>query len=180
MLTDQTSLVRRLVVGGADLESRDHDGNMPIHLACRQNSLACLRTLLQPIRYEEQKRNNYDIPFQAIPQNLNSKNYEGLSCLHIATLDNNIEIIKVLTSVGANVNEKAEKSGRTILHEAAWSGNLVLVKYLLSLGRQCDINARTYDDYTPFDLARSRGHWSVVMELGTAGAKYEDEKDLEV
>ena len=180
VLTDQTRLVRRFVVGGADLESRDHDGNTPVHLACRRNRLDCLRALLQPVRYGEQKRNNYDIPFQAIPQNLNSKNYEGLSCLHIAALDNNIEIIKALTAFGANVNEKAEKTGRTILHEAAWSGNLNLVKYLLSLGRQCDINARTYDDYAPFDLARSRGHWSVVMELATAGAKYEDEKDLEV
>ena len=178
VLTKQATLVRRLVVGGADLGLRDHEGNMPIHLACKEDRLDCLRALLQPVRYEEQKRNNYDIPFQAIPQNLNSKNCEGLPCLHIATLDNNIEIVKVLTEVGADVNEKAEKSGRTILHEAAWSGNLNLVKYLLSLGRQCNINARTYDDYTPFDFARSRGNWSVVLELATAGAKYEDEKDL--
>ena len=180
VLTNQVSLVRRLVVGGARLESRDHGGNMPIHLACKKNRLDCLRALLQPVRYEEQKRNNYDIPFLKIPQNLNSKTCEGLSCLHIATMENYIEPVKVLTEVGADVNIRAEKSGRTILHEAAWSGNLSLVKYLLTLGRQCNINAKTYDDYTAFDLARSRGHWSVVLELATAGAEYENDKDLEV
>lgn len=180
VLTNQVSLVRRLVVAGADIESRDQDGNMPIHLACRENSLNCVQALLQPTRYKEQKRNNYDIPFQSVSRTVNAKNYEGLSCVHIAASGNHLDILKTLLKYGADVNGRAEKSGKTILHEAAWSGNLNLVKFLISLGRQCDINARTYDDYSPFDLARSRGHWSIVMELATAGAKYEDEKDLEI
>ena len=180
VLTNQISLVRRLVVAGADVKSRDEDGNMPIHLACRDNLVNAVRALLEPVSPEEQKRNNYEMPYQMIPQDLNAKNYEGISCLHLAAKENNIEIIKVLLDNGADVNVKAEKSGRTVLHEAAWSGNAKLVKFLISLGRKCDINAKTYDDYTPFDLARSRGHWSIVMELATAGAKYEDEKDLEL
>lgn len=180
VLTNQIPLVRRLVVAGADIESRDEDGNMPIHLACRDNLVNAVRALLDPVSPDEQKRNNYEIPYQMIPQDLNSKNYEGVSCLHLAAKENNIEIIKVLLDYSADVNVKAEKSGKTILHEAAWSGNVKLVKFLISLGRQCDINAKTYDDYTPFDLARSRGHWSIVMELATAGARYEDEKDLEL
>ena len=177
VLTNQASLVRRLVVGGADLESRDKDGNMAIHIACRENRLSALRALLLPVSYDEQKRNNFDIPFQKIPQNLEPKNYEGNSPLHIASLFKHFEIVKILIDSGADVNVRAEKSGRTILHDAAWFGNLALVKYLISLDNCCDINARTYDGNTAFDVARSRGHWSVVVELATAGAKYNNDNE---
>ena len=178
VLTKQAGLVRRLVVGGANLEARDKHGNMPIHLACRENLIYCIRALLEPVRYEEQKRNNYDIPFQKVPQNMAAKNYEGLTCLHIASLMDNLDIVKILIDNGANLNSRAEKSGRTVLHEAAWSGKLILVKYLISLGNRCNINAKTYDGYTAFDLARSRRHWSIVIELATAGAN-SDVQDMD-
>ena len=177
VLTNQASLVKRLIVGGADLESRDRDGNMAIHIACRDSRLSIVRALLEPVRYDEQKRNNYDIPFRKIPQNLESKNYDGNSPLHIASLLKHFEIVKTLIDSGADVNVRAEKSGRTILHDAAWCNNLSLVKYLISLDNCCDINARTYDGYTAFDVARSRGHWSIVVELATAGAKDNDDKE---
>lgn len=174
VLTNQVSLVRRLVVAGADLQSRDRDGNMAIHVACRENFIHIVRALLEPVRYEEQKRNNYDIPFQNISLMLEAKNYEGFTCLQIAGLRDNLEIVKTLIDNGADVNNAAEKSGRTLLHEAAWIGNLNLVKYLISLDKRCNINAKTYDGYTAFDLARSRGRWSIVVELATAGANSED------
>ena len=176
VLTNQVSLVRRLVVAGADTESRDKEGNMAIHLACRDNLVNILRSLLEPISAEEQKRNNYDASVQNIPHNLNSKNYEGHTCLHIASSFNHMDIVKTLIDNNANINARAEKSGRTILHEAAWSGKINMVKYLISLGKRCEINAVTYDGYTAFDLARSRGHWSIVIELATAVVENGDEE----
>ena len=176
VLTNHVSLVRRLVVAGADRESRDKEGNMAIHLACRDNLVTILRSLLEPISVEEQKRNNYDAPVQKIPQNLDSKNYEGYTCLHIGSSFDHMDIVKTLIENNANINVKAEKSGRTILHEAAWSGKIKMAKYLISLGKRCEISAKTYDGYTAFDLARSRGHWSIVIELATAGAKHGNEE----
>ena len=178
VLVKDAALVRRLVVAGADIESRDKDGNMALHLACRDNQLNILRALLEPVGYEEQKRNNYDIPFQKLPQYLETKNYDGHTCLHIAAILGYSDVLKVLVDNGADVNTRAEKTGRTILHEAAWIGNVDLVKFLISLGNNCNINSRTYDRYTAFDLARSRGHWSIVLELATAGAKYEDDEKV--
>ena len=176
VLTNQISIVRRLVVAGADTESRDKEGNLAIHLACRDNLVKILRSLLEPVSVEDQKRNNYGAHVQKIPQNLDSKNYEGYTCLHIASSFDHMDIVKTLIDNNANINAKAEKSGRTILHEAAWSGKINMVKYLISLGKRCDINAKTYDGYTAFDLARSRGHWSIVIELAKAGAKNGDEE----
>ena len=39
---------------------------------------------------------------------------------------------------------------------------------------QCELNAKTYDGYFPFDLARIRGNYDVIKELAVAGAQYED------
>ena len=176
VLTNQIAVVRRLVVGGADVEARDRHGNMAIHIASREGFLDVVRAVLQPVSYEEEQRNNYDVSFQNFYRTLYSVNYDGLTCLHIAATNNHIDVVKLLLASGANVNVKSEKSGRTILHEAAWSGDLELVKFLTTTQKTLDINAKAYDDYTAFDLARSRGHWSIVIELAKAGTKYEEEE----
>lgn len=178
VLTNQVPVVRRLVIGGADIEARDCYGNMPVHIACREGMLDIVRALVEPVSFEEQQRNNCDNTFNQLHQkcNLNAENYEGVPRLHIAAANGLLDIVKLLLKYGADVNAKAEKSGRTILHEAAWHGNLNLVKFLVSFETTCNINAKTYDDYTAFDLARSHGHWSIVAELAMVGADYEDKK----
>ena len=178
VLTNQVSVVRRLVIAGADIEARDCYGNMPVHIACREGMLDIVRALVEPVSFKEQQRNNYDNTFNRLHQkfNLNAVNYDGVPCLHIAASKGHLDIVKLLLNHGADINAKAEKSGRTILHEAAWHGNLNLVKFLVSLETTCNINAKTYDDYTAFDLARSHGHWSIVAELAMVCADYEEKK----
>ena len=178
VLTNQTTAVRRLVVGGADVEARDRHGNLAIHLACREGFLGVLRVLLQPITKEEEQWNNYDVSLQNFNHTLGAVNYEGLTCLHLAASYNRVDVIKLLLENGADINVKAEKSGRTILHEIAWSGNLDLVKFLFMCGRTLDINAKSYDDSTAFDLARSRGNWSIVIELARASTVSVEEDSM--
>ncbi|EAX90659.1 hypothetical protein TVAG_142030 [Trichomonas vaginalis G3] len=50
--------------------------------------------------------------------NINEKDEDGNTALHITAWKNNKEIAKLLISHGANINEK-DKYGRTTLHEAA-------------------------------------------------------------
>ena len=178
VLTNQTTAVRRLVVGGADVEAGDRHGNLAIHLACREGFADVLRVLLQPITKEEEQWNNYDVSLQNFNHTLGAVNYEGLTCLHLAASYNRVDVIKLLLENGADINVKAEKSGRTILHEVAWSGNLDLVKFLLMCGRTLDINAKSYDDSTAFDLARSRGNWSIVIELAKASTVSVEEDSM--
>ena len=178
VLTNKKSVVRRLVIGGANIEARDCYGNMPVHIACREGLLDIVRALVEPVSFEEQQRNNYDYAFNQLHQkfSLNAVNYDGVPCLHIAASKGHLDIVKLLLKHGADINAKAEKSGRTILHEAAWHGNLNLVKFLVSLETTCNINAKTYDDYTAFDLARLHGHWNIVAELAMIGADYKEKK----
>lgn len=181
VLTNQITVVRRLIVAGADICQVDRHGNTALHLACREKFIDCLLAMLKPIGYEEQKRNNYNIPTEIVDQkqNLDSVNYVGFACLHLAASNNQIDIVRLLLENGADVHVKTEKSGRTILHEAAWQGNIDLVRFLISLGNTCLLNAKSYDGFTAFDLARSREHWAIVSELAKEGAKLEEEKDVE-
>ena len=177
VLTNQIPIARQLVVAGVDINARDRHGNTAFHLACRDGLSNIVRALLKPVSFDEQQNNNYIIPLENIHgrTNLNLLNFEGLSCLHLAAANNHIAIIKILLQNGAHVNIKEEKSGRTILHEAAFNGSLELVRLLVILDKSCDLNAKTYDGLTPFDLARARGHWAVVAELAKLETEAEEE-----
>ena len=63
---------------GAQIDVQDQLGNTPLHNACRLGFEDVVRTLLTPVRYEETYQNSYEIPLQCIPQDLESKNYEGV------------------------------------------------------------------------------------------------------
>ncbi|XP_060579522.1 NF-kappa-B inhibitor alpha-like [Ruditapes philippinarum] len=171
VLTDQPEVTRRLIVAGAEVDKRDKDGNTALHIACRQGQHKNVQNLLEPVRYHEIKHNSYDIPYQTIPQDLSIKNYEGLTCLHLAASNGHLDIVSMLLDKDIDVNLKEGKTGRTILHNACLTGDLNIVKLLLR-HRSCNINARTFDGSTPFDLARIRGHEDICLILAAAGAGY--------
>jgi ankyrin repeat protein len=171
VLTDQPKVTRRLIVAGAEVDKRDKDGNTALHIACRQGQYKNVQNLLEPVRYHETKQNSYEIPYQAIPQTLSIKNYEGLTCLHLAASHGHLDIFSLLLDKDIDVNLKEGKTGRTILHNACLTGDLNLVKLLLR-HRSCNINARAFDESTPFDLARIRGHEDICLVLAAAGAGY--------
>ncbi|XP_060590107.1 NF-kappa-B inhibitor cactus-like [Ruditapes philippinarum] len=171
VLTDQPEVTRRLIVAGAEVDKRDKDGNTALHIACRQGQHKNVQNLLEPVRYHEIKHNSYDIPYQTIPQDLSIKNYEGLTCLHLAASHGHLDSVSMLLDKDIDVNLKEGKTGRTILHNACLTGDLNIVKFLLR-HRSCNINARTFDGSTPFDLARIRGHEDICLILAAAGAGY--------
>jgi len=173
VITRQVHVVRRLMCAGARLDLQDQTGNTPLHNACRLGFEDVVRTLLTPVRYEETYQNNYDIPPQYIPGDLEAKNYDGLTCLHLAAIGGHLQVMRLLLQAGANVNAAEGKGGRTVLHLAADWGHGDMMKFLLER-RDILIDAKTYAGLTPLVLAYGRDHKQTVAELYNKGASYTD------
>ena len=163
------AVARRLMTSGASVDVRDSNGNTPLHVACREGDSNLVKCLLTPVSYLETLVNKYDIPYQRIPQDLDRRNYDGLSCLHLAALNNHVGVMELLLKKGAKVNARDRRSGRSVLHHAVESGNLEMVEFLLKQ-RKIDINCVTYGGSTPVVLAAGRGYTHIVEYLIANGA----------
>merc|ERR1712125_185229 len=80
------------------------------------------------------------------------------TALHIAAAHGNIECVRELVRLGADVNAtcEAEDSGGNALHWAAFFGQEAMIKELLSLG--CKADVKNKKEKTPKDVADSRAH----------------------
>lgn len=169
VITKLKPVVRRLMVGGANVEMRDHNGDTPLHIACRRGDLDIVGVLMQPIKQEEYFVNEYDVPYQRIPQNLELRNYGGYTCLHVAAEHNHVDIVMYLIDKGSNINAGDGKSGRTLLHFAAENNNIELMKILLKQD-SVNVDAKSYNGCTPIMLAHARSNTTIVELLTQAGA----------
>nr|XP_054758089.1 NF-kappa-B inhibitor epsilon-like [Lytechinus pictus] len=172
VLTNQPNICRALVVAGASVDVQDQGGNAALHLACRFGFTACIQQLTSPIQQIEIKntvsaRNHRQA--QSLTLQLRLKNYEGLTCVHLATLRRDIGLLTYLVAIGANVNEPDGKSGRTSLHYAVEMNDFHLVQCLLC-ELHADVDAVTFDLCTPLHLAAGRGHEDIACLLHGARA----------
>ncbi|OXU20402.1 hypothetical protein TSAR_008714 [Trichomalopsis sarcophagae] len=81
--------------------------------------------------------------------NINSKDENGNTLLHLAVKNDNIDVVKLLLNKGALVNDKTE-SGRTALHIAVEWGREENIRLLLSKG--AGVNSKDKDGRTPLHL----------------------------
>ncbi|XP_004846508.1 NF-kappa-B inhibitor epsilon isoform X2 [Heterocephalus glaber] len=157
---DQPGAVRALVLKGASLALQDRHGDTALHVACQRQHLACAHCLLEG-QPEPGRR-------PAHPQDLQLQNWQGLACLHIATLQRNQPLMELLLQNGADIDVQEGTSGKTALHLAVETQERGLVQFLLQAGAQVD--ARMLNGCTPLHLAAGRGLGSISSTLCQAGA----------
>lgn len=110
---------------------------------------------------------------------VDAKGEDNETPLFIAAFQNREDVVQLLLSNGANVNEINTKRKDTALHAAARLGYEKLVQTLLKKG--ANINARNVALETPVFCAAKHGRHAVVYHLMAAGANLklgnEDGKD---
>ena len=76
VITNQPNVTRYLVCHGARLDAQDVEGNTPLHIACREGYLSCVKALAMPLTISE-SYSARQLPVQQIPQDMDLRNYEG-------------------------------------------------------------------------------------------------------
>jgi ankyrin repeat protein len=89
------------------------------------------------------------------------------SPIHKAAEKGDVDVLKILVSQGADVNDNAG-FGITPLHAAAGNGKIEAVQFLVSAG--ADVHAKLDDGRTPLYLAALAGSIEVVEFLVSQGA----------
>ncbi|XP_012992730.2 NF-kappa-B inhibitor epsilon [Esox lucius] len=150
------SVVRALVDGGASLGLQDQEGNTPLHVACEQGRAECAAEMTRDVS-----------PSKLAPL-LETQNWRGLTCLHLATVNRQHRVMKLLMKKGADLNIQEGTSGKTALHLAVELHDVVSVTQLLSKG--ANVDATMYNGCTPLHLAVGRQDIAIADLLCQSGA----------
>ncbi|KAG8587202.1 hypothetical protein GDO81_005600 [Engystomops pustulosus] len=183
---NQHLIVQDLVIFGAQVNTTDYWGRTPLHV-CAEKGFA---QVLQAIQKSATVSNRYI--------DVDATNYDGLTPLHSAVIAHNalvqrlqfgtpatedllmknkamVDTVKTLLQMGASVESRDRKSGRTALHLACEEANLELMSLFLELPNSLHfINAKAYNGNTALHVAASlqsrRAHVGAVRLLMRKGA----------
>ena len=99
--------------------------------------------------------------------NINAKNKDGNTPLHLAAREGHENVVKLLVEAGVDIKAK-DKYGNTPLHFAAREGNENMAKLLVDA--KAGVNKKNSIGDTPLHFAAGRGHEDVARFLVEAGA----------
>ncbi|XP_054477801.1 B-cell lymphoma 3 protein homolog [Anoplopoma fimbria] len=153
VITLQANMVEALLRDGADPAALDRNGQTALHLCCEYDQPHCLSVVLSHSQSSTC---------------LESRNYEGLSPLHLAVLRGHIDLARMLLDAGADINAMDIKSGQSPLMHAVESNNADMVHFLIERG--CDVNSQSYSRNTALHSACGRGQVDTVRLLLKSGA----------
>ncbi|KAM9320047.1 NF-kappa-B inhibitor zeta [Gastrophryne carolinensis] len=183
-------IVQDLIGLGAQVSTTDSWGRTPLHVCATKG----YSQVLQAIQKGLSGRNEYI--------DVDTTNYDGLTPLHCAVIAHNaivqqlqlnqqsctpaadelmmknksmVDTVKILLQMGASVEARDRKSGRTALHLACEDANLELMSLFLELPNSINfINAKAYNGNTALHVASSlqcrRAHVGAVKLLMRKGA----------
>ncbi|XP_023265113.1 B-cell lymphoma 3 protein isoform X1 [Seriola lalandi dorsalis] len=153
VITQQADMVDVLLSAGADPAALDRNGQTALHLCCEYNQCECISVVLSQ---------------SSSSTCLESRNYEGLSPLHLAVLLGHQDLARMLLDAGADINAMDIKSGQSPLMHAVESNNADMVHFLIENG--CDVNSQSYSGNTALHSACGRGQVDTVRLLLKSGA----------
>ncbi|XP_069057545.1 B-cell lymphoma 3 protein isoform X1 [Pleurodeles waltl] len=153
VITKQPEVAQLLVRHRASPMALDRNGQTSIHLACEHGSLQCLQALIS------QSQEALD---------LETRNYEGFTPLHVAVETSDSDLVLFLLHQGADIDAVDIKSGRSPLTHAVDNNSMDMVSLLIRNG--ANVNSQTYSGNTALHSASGRGLLDIVRVLVKNGA----------
>ncbi|KAM3594463.1 uncharacterized protein V6R79_008361 [Siganus canaliculatus] len=153
VITSQADVCQHLLVSGCDPTLVDDSGDTPLHIACRHGNLVCFSVITQNCQPEHLQRV------------MAACNYHGQNCVHLASVQGFSSLVESMVDLGADVDAKEQRNGRSALHLAVDQQNLSLVKLLLKKG--ADPNLLSSGGHTPYHLTYGRDDDDIRKELYT-------------
>ena len=135
---------------GADVNGRDENGNLPLHLASLNAKLEVGQFLLDR------------------GADIDARGAFGHTALIRAATQGHVEFARMLLERGALVDGRGYH-GWTALHRAAMHGKIQFARLLLEHG--ADVNARNKEGKTPSQMGSDYGHHAIVELLSAYGAE---------
>ncbi|QJT94912.1 ankyrin repeat domain-containing protein [Wolbachia endosymbiont of Diaphorina citri] len=162
--------VKDLIAQGADLETKDNNGNTALHNACSNGHLKVVEYLIEK------------------GASLKAKNKEGKTPLDLAVQKDYADIVQTIEQMQLDLNEKLlsavkngdlnkvedlisqgtslevkDSNGNTLLHYASQNNHLRVVKYLIK--KEASLKAKNKDGETPLDLAVQKNYIDIIEFL---------------
>ncbi|XP_067298464.1 NF-kappa-B inhibitor zeta [Pseudorasbora parva] len=162
---DQHLIAQDLLSLGAEINTMDSWGRSPLHVCAEKGHAPTLQAIQKFMQTSGR------------PVNVEVVNYEGLTPLHVAVLSHNAvvqelecvgtqspallqkrkllsECIGTLLLMGAALNSKDRKSGRSALHMAAEEANIELLRLFLDQPSYFSVvNAKAFNGNTALHMA---------------------------
>ncbi|XP_073471054.1 NF-kappa-B inhibitor zeta [Aquarana catesbeiana] len=183
-------IVQDLISLGAQLNTTDYWGRTPLHVCAAKGYSQVLQAIQKGIlatnQYIDVDITNYDgltplhcavVAHNAIVQQLQLYQQNCSPATEELLLKNKamVDTVKALLQMGASVEAKDRKSGRSALHLACEEANLELMSIFLEMPNCLNfINAKAYNGNTALHIAASlqhrRAHVGAVKLLMRKGA----------
>ena len=172
-------LVAYFVEMGADIHLKTNDGRNCLHIAALNGDLNLCKMLIDKHKVDLHMTDNKGCT--AVHYSLPSSNYElvayfvemgadihlktdvGRNCLHIAALNGDLNLCKMLIDKHKVDLHITDNKGATAVHCSAESGNYELVAYFVEMG--ADIHLKTDDGRTGLHIAARKGHLNLCKML---------------
>ncbi|WP_375316602.1 ankyrin repeat domain-containing protein [Wolbachia endosymbiont (group A) of Colletes cunicularius] len=180
---DKLDIVQYLVnEKGADITAINTDKKTPKDLATEKNCTSVVEFLEQAQQeklFNAAKQGNLDIVRSLISQgaNVDSRDHNNLTPLHVATYNGHLELVKCLLEKGANV--LAKNNHDTVLHLAVSSNKEEIIKLVLDKIKETQrdvsqyIDAKDTEGDTPLMWAAENGRVNAAQILLKYGASIE-------
>jgi ankyrin repeat protein len=165
-----------LITHGALIEIPNKNGNTPLHLLCLHDHTALFQQIIL-------------LPRTVVRESLDidRKNSEGLTFIHLAVLRKNMELVEFLSSYPSQINARESQCHETPLHFSCkgegrgggeGGGCYDITSLLLTSRHTVYVNARNDHGVTALHYAsQSVGNLRLVKLLVKAGANLQQECD---